>query len=135
MWGFIAVMIGTLLVVIFLVALVVRKHVKTQNRTEDVNVVTAARTNSVDIENIKSVSVEDVTCLDKIGFASSEYLRKGFQWWAKNVPCRFPVMTLLFSFGNTKFHFSIINFLDDSIRRMNKRTTNEYMEKMIHRKN
>jgi len=47
--------------------------------------------------NLKAVQEEDVTCFDKIGFESQETLRKAFEWWARNVACRFPITVLLFS--------------------------------------
>ena len=40
MWGFVALMIAILLVIVFVVVVVLRKHFKARNRTEDVTAVT-----------------------------------------------------------------------------------------------
>ena len=48
-------------------------------------------------QEIKTVTHEDITCWDKIGFRSSEVLRTAFEWWAKKVVCRFPKLWILFS--------------------------------------
>ena len=116
-WGFIGLMVALCLVILFLLFVILRKYSKSESRTEDVSAVTRENSQVSEFSNliynifiicllyifkwknkeIKTVSHEDITCWDKIGFRSSEALRTAFEWWAKKVVCRFPKLWILFS--------------------------------------
>ena len=127
MWGFIAIMVSVLIICIFVIVVVLRKYFKAQNRTEDV---TAVIRDKEDFTQ-KPITEEDVTCFDRLGFNSQEMLRKAFEWWARNVACRFPLLTLLFSIawtGALIAGFKDIEFTTDPIRLWAAETSRSYEE-------
>ena len=62
----------------------------------------------------KIVIEEDITRVEKIGYNFDKMLRSGFEFWARNVVCRFPITTIVvslawsitLSFGLTSVEFT-----------------------------
>lgn len=94
-WAFIAVMTFVCTVVIFAVVIVVRRTILNQclHKGEKTSVVAAADGDNTE----KIVVLEDITRLEKFGYNFDKTLREAFEFWARNVVCRFPVTTIIIS--------------------------------------
>ena len=92
-----------LVIVLFVVVIIVRRVVLNRCMDKETST-TAVAVNPTGADgNIdeklptKLLVKEDISAFEKFAYQFDEMLRRGFEFWARSVVCRFPVTTIILS--------------------------------------